>query len=184
MFKKAKSWSYVSLINNIYQVVITMTTTGYGDFVPYTWMGKVNALITALWGGFIISLMVVSVNGIFSLSPKQKEAFEKLIRVRYAAKLIIAAMRLHVAKQKLFRQNNNTSQNRVSTTSRQTTIHEFDIEKYVHKFHKHLKKFKDVSKSVKEYREKQETNSKITDGLDAVNKRFQKQVKKSSIYFF
>jgi hypothetical protein len=40
-----------------------MTTVGYGDIVPVTTLGKILAVITALWGGFIISLLIASVNG-------------------------------------------------------------------------------------------------------------------------
>lgn len=96
-----KGWTNYNPINSIYMVIVTMTTVGFGDYVPYTTIGKIVTMITALWGAFIISLLIVSVNTIFTLSPKQKVAYTKLIRVRSAAKCIISAMRYHVVNRKL-----------------------------------------------------------------------------------
>lgn len=65
-------------------VVVTLTTVGYGDFVPITSLGKIVTICTAFWGGFIISLLIVSVNDIFNLSVPQRIAYDKLVRVRSA----------------------------------------------------------------------------------------------------
>ena len=56
-------WDADPFINNVYLTVITMATVGFGDFVPYTTLGKIVAIFTAFWGGFIISLLVTSVKG-------------------------------------------------------------------------------------------------------------------------
>ena len=82
--------------NNIYFIITTITTVGYGDFVPVTTLGKALFIITAFYGGFIISLLIVSVEGIFSLSTKQETAYRKLTMVKTAANWIVAAMRLRV----------------------------------------------------------------------------------------
>lgn len=71
--------------NNIYFIITTITTVGYGDFVPVTTLGKALFIITAFYGGFIISLLIVSVEGIFSLSTKQETAYRKLTMVKTAA---------------------------------------------------------------------------------------------------
>ena len=59
-------------MNQLWIVIITLTTVGYGDFVPETFGGKFIAIITALWGAFIISLFVLVQSNIFELDSDQK----------------------------------------------------------------------------------------------------------------
>lgn len=77
-----------------------MTTVGFGDYVPLTSAGKWVTILTALWGGFIITLLIVSVNGIFSLSRPEKVAFQRLIQLRSAVSCIISALKYQVLKKK------------------------------------------------------------------------------------
>ena len=42
-----------------WMTVVTMTTMGYGDFCPYTILGRVIAVLCGIWGAFIVSVMVV-----------------------------------------------------------------------------------------------------------------------------
>ena len=72
-FKTYRGWTSYSPINSIYMVIVTMTTVGFGDYVPYTTLGKLVTIMTALWGAFIISLLIVSVNAIFTLSHQNKK---------------------------------------------------------------------------------------------------------------
>ena len=50
----SKAW------NGFWCVMVTILTVGYGDFYPSTVLGRVIAVISCLWGTFLISLMVVS----------------------------------------------------------------------------------------------------------------------------
>lgn len=50
---------FESLENSIWCVIITMTTVGYGDFYPRTLFGRILDIIIAIWGIFIVSMMVV-----------------------------------------------------------------------------------------------------------------------------
>jgi hypothetical protein len=47
---------------------MTITTVGYGDYTPKTTMGKWVAMFAALWGSFMISLLVLSAASIFELT--------------------------------------------------------------------------------------------------------------------
>ena len=51
--------------NTIWNVLVTMTTVGYGDYYPKTNMGRVVGIIIAFWGVFIVSLFVVSLSNMF-----------------------------------------------------------------------------------------------------------------------
>lgn len=45
-----------------------MTTVGYGDVAAISPFGRIVSIINALWGAFIISLLVASINNIFDLN--------------------------------------------------------------------------------------------------------------------
>jgi voltage-gated potassium channel Kch len=64
---------------------MTVTTVGYGDTVPYTLFGRILIMFAALWGTFIISLMIVSVANIFALSTDEQKAMSHLLQTRKAA---------------------------------------------------------------------------------------------------
>lgn len=61
-------FTFDPIINSIYCTVITMATCGYGDVVPWTHLGKVIAIIDALYGGFIVTLAIVTLGKIFNFS--------------------------------------------------------------------------------------------------------------------
>ena len=62
---------YDSYFTSIWNVLITMTTVGYGDVYACSPLGKVISILNALWGAFIISLLVGSISTIFDLTPRQ-----------------------------------------------------------------------------------------------------------------
>jgi hypothetical protein len=42
-----------------------MATVGYGDIAPVTLFGRLVAIAAAIWGTFLISLLILSVGNIF-----------------------------------------------------------------------------------------------------------------------
>ena len=56
------------LFQIVWLIVITMTTVGYGEVYPQTDFGKVIAVVTALWGAFNLTLLVLTLNQIFKLN--------------------------------------------------------------------------------------------------------------------
>lgn len=66
-----QSYGYIvfdDYTTSIWCVVITMTTVGYGDVAAVSPFGRIISIINALWGAFIISLLVASIDKIFELS--------------------------------------------------------------------------------------------------------------------
>ncbi|CDW88591.1 small-conductance calcium-activated potassium channel protein [Stylonychia lemnae] len=61
--------------NTIWNVLVTMTTVGYGDYFPKTNMGRIIGLIIAFWGVFIVSLFVVSLSNMFEFDGGELKAF-------------------------------------------------------------------------------------------------------------
>ena len=56
---EGNSMDFSYLINCIWNVIITMTTVGYGDYFPKTLLGRIWTIACAIWGIFIVSCLVV-----------------------------------------------------------------------------------------------------------------------------
>ena len=82
-----------------------MTTVGYGDVVAVSPFGRIISIINALWGAFIISLLVSSISNIFHLSDNQKQAIAEITNSRAAAASIRKSIQYFNAKKEY--QNNN-----------------------------------------------------------------------------
>ncbi len=53
--------------NALWLVLMTITTVGYGDYFPHTAIGRIIILIVAIWGTFIVSMMVVVVSNTLTM---------------------------------------------------------------------------------------------------------------------
>lgn len=65
----------------MWNIIITMTTVGYGDFYPKTNFGRFVGVITAFWGVFFVSLFVVALTNILELEDAESRAFILLRRL-------------------------------------------------------------------------------------------------------
>lgn len=99
-YRSVNQIDFNSFFNSVWVIVITMTTVGFGDLVPYSFIGRLIIMITAFWGAFIISLVIVSVTKIFELNRNQKKAMHHLYLTRKAASSITSAMRYFMAKKR------------------------------------------------------------------------------------
>ena len=67
---------YNLFYNAIWNVIITMTTVGYGDFYPKSNPGRLIGIIIAFWGVFIVSLFVISLTNLLNIKGGELKAFE------------------------------------------------------------------------------------------------------------
>lgn len=77
----AFAYSYVegwNVLDSFYFVIVTMTTIGYGDFVPHTVAGKIFTMFFALFG-VGIALYILST---ISSSIFKKHVGEKVSEIR------------------------------------------------------------------------------------------------------
>lgn len=79
-------------------VVITMTTVGYGDVFSVSPFGRIISIINALWGAFVISMLVASIGQVFDLNDSQKQAIVQITNRKKAAQSLKASLKYYVAK--------------------------------------------------------------------------------------
>ena len=69
-------------MSSMWNVLITITTVGYGDFSAQTHMGRFIAIIVAFWGVFFVSLFVVALMNILMFDSSERKAY-MLLKVYY-----------------------------------------------------------------------------------------------------
>lgn len=81
-------------------VIITVTTVGYGEVVPRTLLGRMVGITAAVWGNFLLALLILFLANIFDLNYQETKAMDHLLRTRSAAKSITAFMKYLLAKKR------------------------------------------------------------------------------------
>ena len=99
-YRQLKMVDFDSYFQAVWVIVVSITTVGFGDLVPYSYMGRIIIMISAFWGAFLISLMIVTIGQTFELTRNQKKAMHHLFLTRKAAASITCAMRYYMAKKR------------------------------------------------------------------------------------
>lgn len=73
-----------------------MTSIGYGDVLPSTKIGRGLACCCAIWGAFMMSLVVGVISKALFLSENDKGVVDKYIEEKKAANLIISAFKYNL----------------------------------------------------------------------------------------
>ena len=74
-------------INDFWFISVTMSTVGYGDYIPQTQLGKFIAFLTCLWGIFFVSITFVSLINMLKLSIKEQNIFNISTKMEYSRKV-------------------------------------------------------------------------------------------------
>jgi hypothetical protein len=87
---------YDNYWNNLWNIVVTMTTVGYGDISPKTVFGRIIGIFVCIIGTCLISMLVVTITNVIKFTPIEEKVFIMLQRVelkeqkdKLATKLII-----------------------------------------------------------------------------------------------
>ena len=81
IFEREVDANFKYLTINMWNVIITLTTVGYGDYYPKTNFGRFIGIITAFWGVFFVSLFVVALTNTLTLQESELRAFILLNRL-------------------------------------------------------------------------------------------------------
>jgi len=73
---KFQDWTYEW--NGFWCIIITILTVGYGDFYPQTHVGRIIAVVACLWGTFLISLIVLSLNISVEFTSQESKSYDEL----------------------------------------------------------------------------------------------------------
>ena len=88
--------------SSVWLTIITLTTVGYGDISPKTKAGKITIVVIAIFGTFLISLVVLAVAQIFDLSQNQKKALKHIRMSSSAATVITKFSKFYLSKKRLY----------------------------------------------------------------------------------
>ena len=78
---EAQPEKFASIPDAMYWSLITLTTVGYGDVSPVTWIGKVISVATALMGVSVVALLTgILANAFSNQIARRKLIFEDQIR--------------------------------------------------------------------------------------------------------
>lgn len=81
IFEREVDENFSNLTTAMWNIIITLTTVGYGDYYPKTNFGRLIGIITAFWGVFFVSLFVVALTNTLELAESELRAFILLKRL-------------------------------------------------------------------------------------------------------
>jgi potassium voltage-gated channel Shab-related subfamily B member 1 len=82
---EASEQNFNSFYNSMWNMIITLTSAGYGDLFPKTFFGRLVGVVICFWGVLIISFFVVTVTNMIEFSPNEQRAYNLLMRLHKKA---------------------------------------------------------------------------------------------------
>ncbi len=73
--------TFYNYLSSMWNIVVTMTTVGYGDISAKTHLGRFVIFWVCIWGIFIVSMMVITLNNTLETSTLENKAIAVLDRL-------------------------------------------------------------------------------------------------------
>jgi len=77
----------------IWNIIVTMSTVGYGDVYPKTRFGRILGAFVCIWGVVVESMMVVTLSEGLEFSSPQKNSYTLMQRLYYRDELQMRAVK-------------------------------------------------------------------------------------------
>jgi voltage-gated potassium channel Kch len=78
---------------SVWNIVVTMSTVGYGDVFPKTRFGRILGAFLCVWGVVVESMFVVTLSQFLEFTPPQKNSYTLLQRLFYRDELQARAVK-------------------------------------------------------------------------------------------
>jgi hypothetical protein len=65
---------------NGYTTITLLYIVGYGDVVPVTHLGRLACIFACIWGVFIYSCFIISMDVLISFQSNEKRVYERMMR--------------------------------------------------------------------------------------------------------
>ena len=88
----SSGFDFNSLGNCFWNIIITMTTVGYGDYYPISNYGRIVGIIVCLWGVFLVSISVATLTNLLKFTLGEVKAFEILCKLKGKEELKMKAV--------------------------------------------------------------------------------------------
>lgn len=75
------------MITCVWNVIITLSSVGYGEIYAESFFGRLVAIMICFWGVFFVSTLVVSVSEQLDFSNLEDRAYNLLVRLLLKKKI-------------------------------------------------------------------------------------------------
>jgi hypothetical protein len=100
----------------VWNIIVTMSTVGYGDVFPKTRFGHIIGAFICIWGVVVMSMFVVTLSEGLEFTSPQKNSYILLQRLYYRDQLQIRAVK--ALKSMFLYKRKNKAKNLLHTTKR------------------------------------------------------------------
>eukprot|EP00347_Sterkiella_histriomuscorum_P010523 403375958 len=107
LFERVVQPNFFHITTSMWNILITMTTVGYGDVYAMSHTGRFIAVIAAFWGIFLLSLFILSLMNMLNLDSSEQKAYNLLQRLlskdimrKQAVHMLSAAFKIKKIREK------------------------------------------------------------------------------------
>ena len=181
--------NYMFYFNCFWNVLVTMTTVGYGDYFPKSILGRFIIFIVTLFGTIIMALNINYFQSIIHLNDNDKHTLNLIQRLEFKdniGNLAVSYFKNNymyvIQKRKYFRgeiNNNDEQRNIMIQKARNKFFFRKKYKEVVHRFQIKYKMATDVDQVKKKIRNLDDTIINIEKKLKSFLKRYTKFVRKN-----